>query len=1016
MGESAIPCARHAIIGGSEASFVELVSHADGRSSIVIYTVDGSRRLYATEVEWRQGATLLAQHIEAQAAERQTTGAQGLVTSKSSAKDKLSFFRSLFVGRGDMYAHGYRKRSGGIGYTPACANEWVAGICPKRASPHARCAGCPQRSFIPLSNQTLVKHFNGDRRDLKDVVGLYVVQADCTVSLLVADFDGAGWQRESLAYVHAGRSLGVDVALERSRSGDGAHAWVFFDEPLPSSLARDFGSLLITRAMDNGLIRCFDAYDRFYPAQDTIAKGGFGSLIALPFQGQAQRLSNSVFVDDQLKAHPDQWRYLSSVRKTSRALVERTLAATCGQALGELAFLRPRAKEAGQGRPLPTQTPSEGLCPDGRTEVLKGISPSLTVAITKSNMLFINRCGLPATVQGRIRRLATLSNPEFYRAQAMRQSVYGKPRIIDQGLMDETTIAIPRGCEKGLLCLLDGLGISYHVEDRRFVGTPIRASFTGNLRPSQQTAADELLRHECGILSAPTGFGKTVIAAYLIGTLRLRTLVIVPSTPLLDQWQERLATFLSIDEELPELLTKTGRTSRRRRSLVGRIGGGRSVPGGIVDIATYQSLLEGRELSGRRRVKGLVRGYGMVICDECQHGAAPQLAQVLATTTASRVYGLSATPRRSDGLEGILYMQCGAVVHRVDPRQQAQEQGFARLLEPRFTHIRLAGIEAGSSFNQVLDRLCAHPARNRLIAQDTVLALRAGRRPLVITRRREHATLLAKLILEQGFKVFLLSGAMPARERREQVHEIAEAADDVSFAVVATGSYLGEGFDEPRLDTLVLATPVSWEGVVTQYLGRLHREREGKNEVIVYDYVDTSVPMLDRMYKKRLKSYARLGYELIPASDDVDRTAGSIVGPSDCESLLFADLDSSERSVHLAVPYLSHRYVLTLRPRLSAVVERGVHVSIVVNQPKDPRGIARAQQGVELLRSMGCLAELREWRRSALAIFDESIVWHGSLPLLARPHKDDCSLRLTSSEVAYDLLRDEGLATRQGGA
>ena len=341
MGESAIPCARHAIIGGSEASFVELVSHADGRSSIVIYTVDGSRRLYATEVEWRQGATLLAQQIEAQAAERQTTGAQGLVTSKSSAKDKLSLFRSLFVGRGDMYAHGYRKRSGGIGYTPACANEWVAGICPKRANPHARCAGCPQRSFIPLSNQALVKHFNGDRRDLKDVVGLYVVQADCTVSLLVADFDGAGWQRESLAYVHAGRSVGVDVALERSRSGDGAHAWVFFDEPLPSSLARDFGSLLITRAMDNGLIRHFDAYDRFYPAQDTIAKGGFGSLIALPFQGQAQRLSNSVFVDDQLKAHPDQWRYLSSVRKTSRVLVERALAATCGQALGELAFLRP---------------------------------------------------------------------------------------------------------------------------------------------------------------------------------------------------------------------------------------------------------------------------------------------------------------------------------------------------------------------------------------------------------------------------------------------------------------------------------------------------------------------------------------------------------------------------------------------------------------------------------------------------------------------------------------------------
>ncbi|WP_302397706.1 TOTE conflict system archaeo-eukaryotic primase domain-containing protein [Eggerthella sinensis] len=981
MSEPSDKPSRYALIHDREATFAERIVHGGTDKPVIVYTDPTGARFYASEDEWLEGSRRFAKQASL----------QGIVTADSSTQDKLALFRKLFKGRSNVYAHGYRKKDGGIGYAPACKNEWESGVCPKKANPRSRCADCPNRAFAPVSDAALIAHFQGKRLDLKDVVGLYVLDKEGKTCVLVADFDKTGWEKEIAAYRRACEESGIDVAVERSRSGNGGHAWIFFSEPIEAGLARNLGCTIITSAMAATDSLGFNAYDRLYPAQTTVAEGGFGSLIALPFQGMAKRQDNSVFVDERFEAYPDQWRFLSTIEQLSPDCLRLIVDRAHDGPLGPLAL-----SDDADNREKPWQ-------PRAKTPLGRDDFPS-SVSITKANMLFVEKEGLSPAAVNRIRRLAAFGNPEFYRAQAMRQSVFNKPRVIDLSEETDRFIALPRGCEDKLTALLDKCGAKYRIRDARHAGTPIDVEFEGSLRPLQQTAAEALLRHECGVLSAPTGFGKTVVGAYCIARLNMRTLVIVPGTALLDQWQQRLESFLVINEELPELRTKTGRKSRKKRSLVGQIGGGKNIPSGIVDIATFQSLFEKDDSGIGQRVKDLVRSYDLVICDECQHGAAPQLERILRTVNARRVYGLSATPKRADGLEIALFMQCGPIRYEIDPKTQAAEQSFARRLQPRFTYIRLANVEANSSFNQILDQLCTHDSRNRLIVDDAANALEQGRTPLVITKRKEHAARLANMLEAEGRTVFTLTGEGTAQEKKSRAQAVRDMPNGERFAIVATGSYLGEGFDEPRLDTLMLAAPASWEGVITQYSGRLHREHEGKSEVIVYDYIDTSVPMLERMYKKRLRTYKKLGYELA-APESRNEPTGRIVDASDYRPLFAHDLESASKSIFVSSPYLNTQRLNHLTPLFEAAVSRGIAVSITTGEPANERSARQLDEEAGALKAVGCTVIIRKERASALAIIDERIVWYGAIPLLAFPKSDDCTLRFESCEVAYDLLQ-----------
>jgi len=976
---------KYALIDGREVALVESISHAFSNETVCVFEDGAGNRRYVSEAEWITGAEEFARY----AAERR------LVTSESPGRDKIALFKSLFRGREDVYAHGFAKKDGGIGYSPACANERTR-RCPRwtRASRGIKCADCPARKFIPVNDRAIIEHIRGEQDGFRDVMGLYVLLPDCTTWVLVADFDKEGWQRETALYRDACRSFGLCPAVERSRSGNGAHVWLFFEEPVDAELARNLGCALITHAMSRASGMGFEAYDRLFPTQSTIPEGGFGNLIALPFQGRAQRQSSSVFVDDGFTAHPDQWRFLSAVSRVSAQQAREIVDSAIFGPLGQLAFTGHsvhRAIDPATLFPAPLPDQAADSAPDDFPK---------TIAVTKANMLYVSKQGIPQKAQNQIRRLAAFGNPEFYRAQAMRQSVYGKSRIVWCGEEDEQRIMLPRGCEQKLVSLVGEHGCTCRFDDQRNQGEPLRAEFKGELRERQRKAADALLRHENGVLSAPTGFGKTVIGAYLIGKLKMRALVIVPKTSLVDQWKARLEQFLDIEDDRPPLLTKSGKPSKRKRPVIGQVGGGKNAPSGIVDIATFQSLTAKDDL-GILRAKPVVANYDLVICDECHYGAAPNLELVMKSANARRVYGLSATPKRSDGLEGVIYMQCGPIRHKVDPKEQAAEQGFRRILQPRFTRIRLADLEKGASYNQVVDHLCGHGARNALIVEDASNAAKSGRTPLVITKRKEHAAELARRLREASVETYMLTGEGTAREKRERIGRVRSAAG-VRYAIVATGSYIGEGFDLPQLDTLLLASPYSWEGVITQYSGRLHREIEGKDDVIVYDYVDISVPMLERMYKRRLKTYAKLGYEIAEASD-AQGPGACVVAADAWRAELAADLSRAGKRVTVSAPYANPKLVESLMPDIAAVIARGIVVQIVLRKPKGEKSLALQSSIAEVLSSVGCEVMISDTPLTGIAVFDGKVVWYGTLPLLAFAKADDCSLRVEGAEIAADL-------------
>lgn len=747
---------------------------------------------------------------------------------------KVELFRNLFRGRPDVFPLRWENpKTGKSGYAPACANEWKRGLCEK---PRIKCSVCANQAFIEVTDQVIAHHLRGQGPGgASFVAGVYPVLPDDTCWFLAADFDEAEWRRDVKAFAETCRAWDVPVAIERSRSGNGAHAWIFFGEPVSASLARRLGSALITETLDRAPDVGFASYDRLFPSQDTVPSGGFGNLIALPLQGLARQAGNSVFLDDDLKPHHDQWAYLAGVRRLKRDTLE-TLVDTASAA-GRILGVR---------IPVDDEDNEPWLAPPSRRRrppAIAGAPPShLTMVL--ADQLYIPRKDLPPGLVARLIRLAAFQNPEFYAAQAMRLATHDKPRIVSCAELTANHICLPRGCFDVAMDLFASLGVAVEIEDRRNCGAAIDISFDGALRPDQEVAVDALRSHDIGVLAATTAFGKTVVAARMIAERGVSALVLVHRRQLMDQWVERLGAFLN---------TAPG--------MIGKIGGGKRKPSGFIDIALIQSLARNGE------VDDIVGDYGHLIVDECHHLSAVSFERVAKRTKARYVLGLSATVTRKDGHHPIIFMQCGPIRKRIDARAEAAKRPFEHRVRIRHTAFRLPDSKASAATVPIQDvyrALATNEDRNALIFNDVLAAIEAGRSPLVITERTDHLEALAGQLSRFAKNVIVLRGGQSERTRREAMDRLSAIPEQDERVIVATGRYLGEGFDDQRLDTLFLTMPIAWRGTLAQYAGRLHRLHGPKREVVIYDYVDRDVPVLARMAAKRGAGYAALGYAIAP--------------------------------------------------------------------------------------------------------------------------------------------------------
>ena len=671
---------------------------------------------------------------------------------------------------------------------------------------------------IPLSDSVIFDHLAGEH-----TVGVYPLLEDDTCYFLAIDFDEAEWRDDARAFAQSCCELDVPVALEISRSGNGAHAWVFFASRVSARDARRLGTAIISHTCSRARQLKLESYDRLFPNQDTIPKGGFGNLIALPLQKMFRENGCTVFVDAELHPYHDQWAFLASIQRIALRDIEPTiLRATGGVHPLDVTFI----DEEDLAKPWKRLSAS--------MKKLSGAMPK-SLTVTLGNLIYFEKTQLPQSLANRLIRLAAFQNPEFYKAQAMRLSVWDKPRVIGNAENYPLHIALPRGCLDAVQELLGDNGIRCDLHDERHGGAPLEVTFVGKLRPDQQMAVVAMLSYDAGVLCAPTAFGKTVAAVAMIARRGVNTLVLVHRTELLKQWQARLQAFLGVGN-----------------GTIGTIGGGKAKPTGKIDIAVMQSL------SRQGEVNSLVENYGHVIVDECHHVGAVSFDAILKRTKAKYVLGLTATPFRRDGQQPIIFMQCGPIRHTA-----VKPAGAPHDLEvvPYSLHARI-DLPTEAGIQDVFRHLANDQARTVAISGEIEHAFRQGRKVLVLTERTDHLDAISAALDGKIAPPFVLHGRMSRKKRAALIGQLEALPPEAPRVLLATGKLVGEGFDHPPLDTLVLAMPVSWKGTLQQYAGRLHREHATKIDVRIVDFIDKGHPALLRMWDKRQRGYKAMGYRI----------------------------------------------------------------------------------------------------------------------------------------------------------
>lgn len=921
---------------------------------------------------------------------------QGARIKKFDVTDKIAsdFFMMFCRGRKDLYDLRYTNpKTGKNGYYTQCFNRWDRG-CHIQKKDGVRCKDCELRAYKPVTLPLIKAHMNGTDPNGNDVVAIYPMLENNLCQLLVFDFDNHAkgaeqedyaniddrWKEEINALRRICKNLDVDAVVERSRSGRGAHLWIFFKEMIPARLARKFGFALLEKGAESVNLKSFKYYDRMIPTQDALPEGGLGNVIALPLQGMALKSGNSAFVDENWNAYEDRLKVLAGTRRLTRQEIEDYLSLWYSTGF--------TSEDNGTDAPWDKNSEIEAAS-------VKGV-----VRIVLADRIYIDSSGMSNKTKRQLRRMATFSNKQYFQNQAMDMPNYDESRFIYLGSDEGKYIVLPRGLREDILKKFDNAGIRYKIEDKRTQGRELNISFKGELRESQIPAAETMLENETGILHAATAFGKTVVCCDMIARRGISTLILVDRADLMNQWIKRLDEFLDIDEELPEYQTKTGRT-RKRKSLIGNLQGAHDTLTGIVDVAMIRSL---KKKDGFHL---MLKEYAQVYFDECHHAASESAIEVLQEINAKYVYGVTATPKRGDGKEKINEFLLGPIRYRFTAKDRAEEQNIDHLVYPRFTRtVKPHHLSKTPYGNDAYELIRNNDVRDEQIIRDVADCVQAGRTPVVLTKYVDHANKLSERLKKYADRLILLTGANGTKARRAQVKELNEVDDSDSLILVGTGSLLGEGFDFPRLDTLFMATPVSGENVVEQYVGRLNRDYDGKENVIVYDYVDSHIPKFDKMYAARLKAYKKIGYELCVNMDGEKQKANAIYDIENYAETYWKDLEEANSAVVVSSPRLNNQKVDRIINMLGKRRELGVKVTIVTWHP-DAYKYGKDDVRMELmerLRKAGFEIRLVEESCEHYAVIDNDIFWYGSVNLLSKEDAEDNLMRVCSKDIAAELL------------
>lgn len=741
----------------------------------------------------------------------------------------LEIFKRLFRGRSDAFSvywgdiHG----NGRHGYMPACENDRHPLLCQR---PQIPCRDCKHRQDIPFVDAQLSKHLDG-----RKILGLYTLLPNSTCYLLVVDFDKEGWKADAKDFIDSCRELGVPVSLEISRSGNGAHAWIFFDVAVTATKARRLGTAILSHACARTGKLEFSSYDRFIPGQDIMPKGGYGNLISLPLQPFGLARGCTAFVDENFEPYPDQWAYLASVQKMFVDGIDATIFNAVGDTDPlDIAFALDKDWD-------------RGLTKAGvNTKPLTGVIPK-SITICLEDGLYFDCSKLPSQLTNKLARLASFQNPVFYKTQALGYSVYKIPRVETCANITVNSLVLPRGCLFDAQQLLKANGIAVDFDDKRFAGIPINVTFHGALRDYQSPAFDALMEFEDGILLGGTSFGKTVVAAAAIARRGVNTIILIEKTTLIEQWQDALKEFLHVGD-----------------GIVGIIGDGENCSTGIIDIVLMQSLSE------KGKLADLIRGYGHVIVDECHHLGAKTYENLIGRAKAKYYLGLSASKKRRDGHYPKVIMQCGPIRYYGEKPKSDDSEILVKI---HWLPTKIP-LPKKCKHTALIDCIVDDPLRMSRLLEEIESLYNQGRRILVLTSRVDHLLAVHAALVGKLDNLLIIRGCLTTEEEKSKAKKDFKAfcmlPPDAPRVITTTTNMAGEGFNHPPLNTLVYASPFSWEEDIKQHCGRVDRNLAENTDTWIIDFIDMEHDSILKMWKKRKSVYKKQGYRIVDRLESME--------------------------------------------------------------------------------------------------------------------------------------------------